>query len=410
MLSFKELRGLFFYALPALGIALLGLPLYIYMPTFYAKDMALGIFEVGAILFFARFLDVLFDPVIGYVSDRFALRKSLIVLGSVLLLLGFYFLSHPREDAGYFWLFSFSVLVYFSWSMISVPYYAMGVDIGESYHENTHYSSSREFFNILGVLLALLLPYMFNVAEDAKSSLELMFETLIFVLPISILLFTLKVKHKTLTKSMHSFKEGLVSLFVQVKESKQLFLSFFLNNFANAIPATLFLLYVELIIGEASYTGALLLLYFFSGIAALPFWIAISKKWSKKTAWTLSMASASFFFAFVPFLGEGDLYLFALITLLSGLSLGADMALPASMQADIAKKSAASLFGFFAMLTKLSLAFGVGLSFSLLGFFDFEAHSPNETSLWVLTLLYGLAPVILKILAITILRRYQEKL
>jgi len=331
------------------------------------------------------------------------------LFGSLLLLLGFYFLTHPREDAGYFWLFSFSVLVYFSWSMISVPYYALGVDIGESYHQNTHYSSSREFFNIFGVLLALVLPYMFNVAEDAKSSLELMFDTMVFVVPLSMLLFALKVKHKTLVKSLHSFKSGLIFLFAQVKDSKRLFLSFFLNNFANAIPATLFLLYVELVIGEAAYTGILLILYFLSGIVALPFWIAISKKWSKKTAWTLSMASASFFFAFVPFLGEGDLYLFTLITLLSGLSLGADMALPASMQADIAKKSAASLFGFFAMLTKLSLAFGVGLSFSILGFFDFEAHSPNETSLLVLALLYGAAPVVLKLVAMTILRPYEEK-
>ena len=232
---------------------------------------------------------------------------------------------------------------------------------------------------------------------------------MIFVVPLSMLLFVLKVKHKTLVKSLHSFKSGLIFLFAQVKDSKRLFLSFFLNNFANAIPATLFLLYVELVIGEAAYTGILLILYFLSGIVALPFWIAISKKWSKKTAWTLSMASASFFFAFVPFLGEGDLYLFTLITLLSGLSLGADMALPASMQADIAKKSAASLFGFFAMLTKLSLAFGVGLSFSILGFFDFEAHSPNETSLLVLALLYGAAPVVLKLVAMTILRPYEEK-
>ena len=409
MLSFKALKAPLLYAFPALAIALLGLPLYVYLPTFYAQDVGFGMFEVGAILFLARFLDVLFDPVIGYVSDKFALRKSLMLFGSLILLIGFYFLTHPSNDAGYVWLFSFSVMVYFAWSMITVPYYALGADISDSYHQNTSYASAREFFNIMGVLLALILPYVFNVSENAKSSLELMFETIAFVLPLSMLIFMVKVKHKRIKKSLLSFKEGIYSLFIQVKNSKQLFMSFFLNSFANAVPATLFLLYVELVIGEAQYTGALLLLYFLSGILALPFWIAISKRWSKKTAWRLSMASASFFFAFVPFLGQGDLYLFTAITLFSGLSLGADMALPASMQADIAHKSAGSLFGFFAMLTKLSLAFGVGLSFGVLGFFDFNAQAPSETSLVVLSLLYGLSPVVLKLSAIIILNKYQEK-
>ena len=120
------------------------------------------------------------------------------------------------------------------------------------------------------------------------------------------------------------------------------------------------------------------------------------------------MLSASFFFAFVPLLGLGDLYFFIAITVLSGLSLGADMALPASMQADIAHKSAGSLFGFFAMLTKLSLAFGVGLSFGILGLVNFDAKAPSEESLIVLSLLYGLVPVVLKVLAIFILNKYQE--
>ena len=381
----------------------------IYLPTFYAQDIGFGMFEVGAILFLARFLDVLFDPIIGYISDTFALRKTLMAFGSLLLLGGFYFLTHPSQNASYIWLFSFSVIVYFAWSMITVPYYALGADIGESYHENTLYASAREFFNIAGVLLALVLPYAFSVAQDAGASLSLMFQTIFYILPVSIIIFTIKVKHKPLQKSLISLKQSFQTLFIQIKESKALFLSFFLNSFANAVPATLFLLYVELVIGEPKYTGILLLFYFLSGILALPIWIAISKKWNKKTAWKVSMLSASFFFAFVPFLGSGDLYLFTAITLLSGLSLGADMALPASMQADIANKSAGSLFGFFAMLTKLSLAFGVGLSFGVLGLVDFNAKVHNENTLLTLSLLYGFAPVVLKLMAIFILNKYEEK-
>jgi len=415
MFNFQVSRELFYYALPAFAIALLGLPLYVYLPTFYAQNIGLGMFEVGAVLFAARFLDVLIDPIIGYASDRYFTRQKLMTFGGVILIISFYFLTHPIEAIGYFWLLGFSILVYIGWSMLSIPYYALGADLGENYHQNTHYSSARELSNITGVLVALFLPYIFEVANDAKSSLVVMFNTIAIVLPLVMTLFLLKIKYKHTRNSLLSLGVMFKKVVAQVKVSQHLFITFFLNNFANAVPATLFLFYVNLVIKSPEFTGLLLLLYFLSGILALPLWVYISKKLSKKTAWILSMANASFFFAFVPFLGEGDLLEFTLITLLSGLSLGADMALPASMQADIAQKSSQSetelsgaFFGFFAMLTKLSLAFAVGVSFALLGLFDFNPSQASSESLFVLSLLYGVLPVILKITAIFTLSKYEE--
>lgn len=416
MLKTAEIKELFYYGLPAFAIALLGLPLYVYMPTFYATNASLGMFEVGAILFFARFLDVAFDPFIGYISDRYFSRQRLMFFGAILLITAFYFLTHPPLGVGYFWLFAFSVMVYFGWSMLSIPYYALGADLGENYHQNTHYSSARELLNMSGVLVALFLPYALNVANDAKLSLLVMFETIAIILPLAMAVFLLKVRHSNKNNSVLSFSKMYKALLVQIGDSKNLFLSFFLNSFANAIPATLFLFYVNLVIKSPAFTGLLLLLYFLSGIVALPLWAYISKKIGKKRAWILSMLSAAFFFAFVPFLGEGDLFAFTLITLLSGLSLGADMALPASMQADVVQNSSkgqtqlgGALFGFFAMLTKLSLAFGVGVSFAVLGLFNFDSQSPSSESLFVLSLLYGVLPLLLKLTAIGFLVKYEEK-
>lgn len=415
MLKTIEIKELFYYGLPAFAIALMGLPLYIYLPTFYADDVGLGMFGVGVVLFVARFLDVLSDPIIGYVSDKYFSRQRLMVYGAIVLISSFYFLTHPTLEANYFWLFGFSIVVYFGWSMLSIPYYALGADLGENYHQNTHYSSARELFNMIGVLFALILPYTFNVGDDAKNSLLVMFKTIAIALPLVMLLFLLKTRKADRKSSKLSFWQMYKTLVGEIRISKNLFLSFFLNSFANAIPATLFLLYVNLVIESPTYTGGLLLIYFVSGIIALPFWAYISNKIGKKRAWILSMFSAAFFFAFVPFLGEGDLFAFTLITILSGLSLGADMALPASMQADVAQNSSkknmelgGTLFGFFAMLTKLSLAFGVGVTFSVLGIFDFDTNAPTQEGLLILSLLYGVLPVVLKSTAIFTLMRYVE--
>lgn len=69
------------YGVPAVAISLLGLPLYIYLPTFYAQDVGLGVFVVGVVLFFARLFDMLIDPLIGYMSPR--LRSELFAFAAL---------------------------------------------------------------------------------------------------------------------------------------------------------------------------------------------------------------------------------------------------------------------------------------------------------------------------------------
>jgi len=404
------------YALPAIAIALLGLPLYVYLPTYYAEDIGLGVLNVGIVLFFARIFDMFIDPLIGYMSDSFMSRKRMMLLGGILLYVTFYALTHPYNGSGILYLLLLSLGVYSAWSLLSIPYFALAADISKDYHENTLYSSSREIFNIIGVLVALIVPYAFGVAEDAGASLLLLWNTLSILLPLSIALFYFSVKENKKERKIVAITTVYKNFKLQLLESKRLFLAFFLNNLANAIPATLFLFYVSLVIDSKSMSGLLLLLYFASGVLTLPFWIYLSGKLSKKTAWLISMGSASFFFFFIVFLGSGDILYFTIITIFSGMSLGADIALPSSMQADVAQNStkkygemSGSMFGFFAMLTKLSLAFGVGVSFGILGLFDFDADATTSTSLFVLSLLYGIVPVFLKLSAIIVLMKYQEK-
>ncbi len=83
------------------------------------------------------------------------------------------------------------------------------------------------------------------------------------------------------------------------------------------------------------------------------------------------------------------------------------MALPTAMQSDLVQKAnkiqtniTGLLFGIWTMITKLALAFGLAFGFLILDFFDFDASNPNKESLLALALLYGLAPVCMKIIAL----------
>lgn len=410
---------LFSYSAIAIPLAMLGLPLYIYLPTFYAQSIGLSVTLVGLILFFSRLTDVITDPLIGLYSDRYqsryGKRKPFILVGSIILIGSFYALIHPPGIHTELWLLSFSMLVYLGWSIVSIPYLAWSAEITSDYHEKTRLSAAREIFTILGALAALLIPYLYGISESADKSLTLLYMafvvTLIVLLPLT--LWDTKEGEGKIEKS--SGLKELKTLWEKIPSLRKLQMSFLLNSLANALPATLFLFYVQLVLQEESQTGPLLLLYFASGIVGLPFWTMLAKKIGKRKSWQASMLLASTAFIFVPFLSSGDLMWFALITFVSGLSLGADMALPSSIQADVVQKIqtqkttyAGILFGIWAMLTKFALALAVGLGFVILGIVGFEPDAPTPLALTTLSLLYGGAPVLFKMLSFWIMKGYHE--
>ncbi len=182
----------------------------------------------------------------------------------------------------------------------------------------------------------------------------------------------------------------------------------FLNGIANGLPATLFLLFVGNVLQVPDRAGPLLLLYFLAAVAGVPFWLKLSYRIGKHRAWAGSMLWACLVVVWVPLPGPGDFWPFVVICCLSGLSLGADLALPASIQADVVdldrlesgRQRTGLFFAAWSMVSKLSLALAVGIAFPALDLIGFEAGGRNSAlALFGLAALYGLLPVVIKLAA-----------
>jgi len=186
---------------------------------------------------------------------------------------------------------------------------------------------------------------------------------------------------------------------------RRLVVAYLVNGVANALPATLFLLYAGSVLGAGDQSGAFLLVYFVSGIAAVPLWLRAAKLWGKHRAWSASMVAACGAFAFVPFLGNGDTAAFLAICLLTGLCFGADLALPASMQADVVDVDTAGgggqrtglYFAIWSVATKLALALAPALAFPALDAAGFVANDPASPGHAMLAFLYAGVPVVFKL-------------
>ena len=60
----------FAYALPAFALAVVGIPIYVYIPKFYTDVVGVHISILGGLILGVRLFDAVSDPVIGFLSDQ----------------------------------------------------------------------------------------------------------------------------------------------------------------------------------------------------------------------------------------------------------------------------------------------------------------------------------------------------
>lgn len=406
----------YFYPLIAMPLAILGLPLYIYLPTFYAINLELNITLVGVVLFLARLSDVISDPIIGFLSDKsqrvLNSKKPIMLLGFLLASISFYALINPIKEYALYFLIFFSITIYLGFSMIMVPYLTWVSEITKDYNEISSLNSYRELFTIIGLVLALIAPFLID-SNELSQKLNLLFYLFIFLFTPLFLITLFKMKTKFINEEIEIKISTLKLIYQEKKDYKYLQIGFFLNSLANAIPATLFLLFIEVVINDKDSNEWILIVYFVAGIIALPFWNKLSKIKGKRDVWILSIILASISFFFVVFLKQGDTLWFALISFITGLSLGADIAFPTAIQSDIIQNSkhkqlSATSFGVWTMLSKLALASSVMITFSILGLIGFDEDNLSQEMILTVSLLYALLPVVLKLFSLYFIFRFKE--
>ncbi len=416
-LSWRTLLG---YGGLALPLAALNLPLYVYLPTFYSAELGLDLAAVGGVLLLARLFDTVIDPMMGELSDRlttpFGQRRPWLVLATPLLLFASWKLFVPQGEVDARYLLTWSCIGYIAWTAMLLTYAAWGAELSTHYAERSRITAVREGCVIAGILLAATLPAAAGVKPESREALALVFRLMVVLVPITLVLLLVSVRERPAGRQAAlPFRQGL-RLALANRPFRRLIAAFFLNGIANGLPATLFILFVQHILGPEVNAGPLLLLYFVSGMLAVPFWLWLSYRLGKHRTWSLAMLWACVVFAWVPFLGRGDVVAFAVICVLSGASLGADLALPASMQADVidfdrvrsGRRRTAFFFALWSMAGKLALACAVGIAFPVLdalGFVTTGANPPG--ALLGLVLLYALLPVVFKLAATALVWRFE---
>ena len=400
---------LFQYAVLALPVAFAGLPLYVHAPDFYSRHFGLGLGLIGIILLVVRLFDAIQDPIIGYFSDRYSARRRHILFSGVILLsfgLCALFFGPQWSVITAVWFAGSMLLATTGFSIVVINLNMIGGFWSADKHQRTRIAGWRESFTLFGLLIASILPTVFLMKTDVSQAFRWLFVVYIVAMIIAWRFF-LQFLNKVDLSHLSRAKTIASSPFFQILYDKQglFFLTYLLTQIAASLPAVLILFFIRDYLNAESYTGLFLFLYFVSGAALMQLWFVLSKQLDKYRAWLVSMLLSISVFIWVILLDPGDAVSYAIICVLSGFALGADLALPASIIADRinarkAESRATQYYGVMAFIPKLALAMASGCAFLVLDSAGFIVASSNtQAAMQSLLMLYALAPCIIKLLA-----------
>jgi GPH family glycoside/pentoside/hexuronide:cation symporter len=391
------------YSLFAAVLSGAGLPIYIYAPKYYADTYGVSLTALGAVLFGLRLFDVVQDPVLGWISERLTRYKKLaIMLTSFALALSMIGLFAVAPPIAPIWWFGLTITGLFTaFSFLTINFYAQGINkAGDAEGGHVRLAAWRESGALLGVCIAAVIPTVLaGVVADPFAAFAFGFAIVTLMAA-----FFMWPEWKGRVSQEPSHIRDILADPI----ARRLLIFALVNATPLAVSSTLFLFYVESRLGAPGWEGALLVLFFLAAALSSPLWSALARRFGEKPVLLTAMMLAIASFGYTLTLSTGDVIPFAIICVLSGATIGADLTLMPAMFAkrmSVISPNGGQGFGLWSLVNKFTLAFAAVVLLPLLERTGFVAGATDlpDQALTTLTVLYALVPSLLKLLAIVLL-------
>ena len=358
------------------------MPVAVYLPRFYTEGMGLSLVTVGAIFTLARIWDVITDPVMGVVIDKFdtrwGRRKHWIAISIPILVLSVWMVFMPNQEsvsAGYllFWL----IVLYVGYTMLAIAHQSWGAELALTYDDRSRLFGWREIFVIAGMTVVLGIPATLELtgmsSQSAKVASMGWFCLILFPL---LVVPTLTMVPDTRSKPQSSVPwTEAMKVLASNNLLWRLLAADLASGFGTAVSGALYIFVAATYFKLPEHASIALLFYFLASFLAMPIWLKLAYKVGKDVALKIALLYAVVInLGLIPIAQEGSVVVLWGFTIAFGVAFGAAPTLLRSMMADLTDedelRSGQKRPGlFFALLTttnKLGAAFAVGASFAIL--------------------------------------------
>ena len=401
---------LVYFGLPDYAVYLAAIPVSLYLPFVYSRDLGLNLADIGLILMLARITDVITDPLIGYLSDRtetrFGKRKPWLAGGALVMMIAAWQLFAPMGAVSNWHLLIWSMLLWLGWTMINIPYFAWGAELTDDYNERTRITGWRQAFGYLGNVSVLLVPALsgelFGYGSLPREGLTIVGFMALVLLPVLVGLALWLVPEP----ARQMFSNGSFMV---------LFIGFLMLSMGTTWASSLFMLFATFVVNIEAQTQTILLGFYLTQLVSLPVWVWISYRIGKKETWVVGAVIYVLATPGYLLLGSGDVLLFCVVLGLYGIASGNFAAISLSMKADLIEIAgyrtgshvAGSYMAVWSLGQKLFQAIAVGMALPLVSLFGFDPKGENgPDQLLALTLTLTIPPMLLYAASVFVIWRY----
>ena len=163
--------GLPAYALYSAMLAAAGLPIYIHAPKVYAETFGIGLGVLGVALFFLRLIDLVQDPVLGWIAARLGpARPAAAAIAAGMMagaMIGLFAVTPPV--APLVWFAAMLFVLFTAYGFLSIAFYGLGVARADGMGHGGHLrlAAWREGGALLGVCAAAIAPVLSDTLTGA---------------------------------------------------------------------------------------------------------------------------------------------------------------------------------------------------------------------------------------------------
>ena len=399
-----------------------GMPIFIFILPYYAGDLGLGLSLVGILFFLGRLTDIVTDPIMGVLIDRFPSRwgkhKHWIFISAPIFMVATYLIFlPPTSNPSSLYFFVSLFLVYLSFTLSSITQLSWSTFLAPDYDDRTRLLTLRELMALLGMFCVIAIPAiveLYDTSLSAKVSAIGVF--VLIVIPLITINGLYQVPDTKLKKVQSKIENPFKTFksFFGNSMLNKIVLAAALIAFCMSLNGALYLIWMDVVMELPEYSSRLMLMYYLVSVFGLGIWRYLSIKTSKHFAAGISCLYAIIILV-IGFIGfffirdmDQSLKLIAVgsFIVLYGFSFSGPMPLINAIIADISDKLSlengenisGTVFSYLTTITKVGFALAAVVPYLVLEKvwgFDITLGTDNtESSKMAIFYIYTFVPIV----------------
>ncbi len=399
-----------------------GMPIFIFILPYYAGDLGLGLSLVGILFFLGRLTDIVTDPVMGVLIDRFPSRwgkhKHWIFISAPIFMVATYLIFLPptsNPSSLYFFLSLF--LVYLSFTLSSITQLSWSTFLAPDYDDRTRLLTLRELMALLGMFCVIAIPAFVELYDTSlKAKVSAIGVFVLIVIPLITINGLYQVPDTKLKKVQSKVENPFKTFksFFGNSMLNKIVLAAALIAFCMSLNGALYLIWMDVVMELPEYSSRLMLMYYLVSVIGLGIWRHLSIKTSKHFAAGISCLYA-IIILLIGFIGfffirdlDQSIKLIAVgsFIVLYGFSFSGPMPLINAIIADISDKLSleqgenisGTVFSYLTTITKVGFALAAVIPYLVLELvwgFDITLGTDNtESSKMAIFYIYTFVPIV----------------